>query len=245
MDPDERRDGARAQPPGTAAVTRLGREPAEFAIRDLSAKGMRLVGATRLVEGELVSVAFDAEGVDVTLDALVLRTEPQRSQVALEFRRVSPAAAAAIAHAIGKLRQRAGTVASVLVCHDDTETRAALERDILRLGRIARLCATLDDARDVIADPAVELSAVLLASTLPAAPLREVVEQLAADRPHVRRVLLFGEQLGSLDHAISSRIDAVLRMPSRMRPLARALGVDMNDSSLALLVPSDPGEPRR
>ncbi|MGE5186386.1 MAG: PilZ domain-containing protein [Acidobacteriota bacterium] len=245
MDRDERRDDPRAHPAGIATVTRLGREPADFAIRDLSGKGMRLVGATRLVEGELVSVAFDVDGLDVTLDAIVLRTEPQRSQSALEFRRVAPAVAAAIAHAIGKLRQRAGTAAAVLVCHDDAETRAALERDILRLGRIARACATLDEARTALADPAAELSAVLLASSLPGEPLRALVEQLAADHPQIRRVLLFGEQLGSLDHAISSRIDAVLRMPPRIRPLARALGIDMNDSSLALLLPRDPGEPRR
>jgi hypothetical protein len=225
--------------PEIATVRRLGHaEPAQFAIRDLSARGMRLVGPTRLVEGERVLVAFTAGGSELTLDAVVVRTEPQRSQVALEFGDLPKTAAVAIAAAIATLRRRVASAAAVLVCHGDAEPRAALERDILRLGRIATLCATAGEARSAL-ETATTFAAALIASNLPPAELRELVEQFATGYPHMRRVLLFGAQLGSIDHAISSRIDAVLRMPSRMRPLARALGIDTNDSSLALLLPTD------
>ena len=227
-------------PAGTAIVTRTDPDArAEFAIRDLSTKGMRLVGSTQLFEGERVRVSFTLDGAEVTLDARVLRTEPQRAQVALELQHVPPAVAAIIAHAIGALRKRAASATSVLVIHPDADTRAALERDILRVGRKATLHATIADAQPALDQATTACSAVLVASSLPAGEVSGLVATLATRHPHVRRVLLFGDQLESIDHEISSRIDAVLRMPSRIRPLARALGIDLNDSSLALLLDRD------
>ena len=231
-------------PVGTAVVMRAGSERAEFAIRDLSATGMRLVGNARLVEGERVRVTFSVEGAEVAVDAVVARTEPQRAQVALELPNVPPPAAAVIARAIAAMRQRAASASSVLVCHPDAETRAALERDILRLGRKATLFATVDEARAALDAPTAAFSAVLIAAGLPGDAVRELVDHLTARHPNVRRVMLFGERLESIDHAISSRIDAIVRMPSRIRPLSRALGIDSNDSSLALLLPDDPSKRR-
>ena len=241
----ERRASGRVNPVGTAIVMRAGSaERAEFAIRDLSAKGMRLVGNARLVEGERVRVTFSVEGAEVAIDAVVARTEPQRAQVALELQNVPPAAAATIARAIAAMRQRATSASSVLVCHPDAETRAALERDILRLGRKATLFASVDEARAALDAAGAAFSAVLIAAGLPGDAVRALVDHLTARHPHVRRVMLFGERLESIDHAISSRIDAIVRMPSRIRPLARALGIDSNDSSLALLMPDPSGKPR-
>ena len=222
-----------------ATVTRRrGGEQGEFAVRDLSISGMRLVGNLRLVEGERVLIAFELAGEQLQIEADVMRTEPQRAQVAVEFRATTAEIRAALARGIGTMidQMRAASAASVLIVHDDAAARAELEREVLRLGHKATLCASVGETRDALA---AKHKAILIGSSLPDAELRALLDQLVAEHPKMRRVLVFGEQIVPIDHAISSRIDAVLRTPWRQRPLGRALGIDSNDSSLALLLPEE------
>jgi hypothetical protein len=105
------------------------------------------------------------------------------------------------------------------------------------------VCATPLEATWALHDPAVSTEAIIIGDGRQSEPLGDLLSHLAETHPRVRRVLVFGDQLASLDHVSSRLVDAVIRTPLRSRPLARALGVTDADSSLMLL-PAD-SEPSR
>ena len=218
---------------GTAIVQRGPGERAEFAIRDLSAKGARLVGATRLVDGERVHVELEIDGAVVSLAAVVVRTDPQLSQAAIEFRDVPEAALDSIVRAIETMiaRARDSSAPRVLVVHPDEDVRAALERDLARLSRGAMLAASLDEGRAAAGE--------YLAAIIADAYAGELLPEVAERHPRARRIVLFGDQLGSVDRTWSAQVDAILRTPVRIRALSRALGITTTDSSIALLPQTD------
>jgi hypothetical protein len=233
----DRRDRGRVLSAGTAVIERgpkLG--AAVFEIRDLSPTGARLVGASRLVDGEVVRATLRLENDIVSLIAQVIRTDPQRAQIAIAFRDLPRLAAEKIAAAITAItsRQRASSAETVIVVHPDGDVRAALERDLLRVSRVTRNCATPLELTWALAEP-VRYTAVVIGGDLTTAEIRAIAQHLASHHPGVARVLLFGARLPSLDHATSSLVNAVLRTPWQIRALARAVGADLNDSSLALL----------
>jgi hypothetical protein len=238
----DRRDRRRVLSAGTALIERgPGRSAAEFEIRDLSSTGARLVGSSRLVDGEVVRVTLRLDNDVVSVIAQVIRTDPQRAQTAIAFRDVPRAAADRIAAAVTAMasRQRASSAETVLVVQPDGEVRAALERDLLRISRVARNCATPLELTWALSEP-VRYTAAIINGDLPAGDIRAIVQHLAADHPAIARVLLFGDRLPSLDHATSSLASSVLRTPWQIRALARAIGADLNDSSLALLIGKRP-----
>jgi hypothetical protein len=112
--------------------------------------------------------------------------------------------------------------------------RQALERELSRLGRGATLCATSLEAIRAVDDRAVNHVAVIIDATL-GDRVVDLVAHFADAHPQLRRVVLFGEQLGTVDSRIARRVDAVLRAPWRIRALSRAIGIDVTDSSIALL----------
>jgi hypothetical protein len=71
------------------------------------------------------------------------------------------------------------------------------------------------------------------------ARILELVRVLRDRYPGVKRALLFGDQLESIDHEVSRGVDAVLRTPWRIRALARAIGIDSADSTAAMLPQAD------
>jgi hypothetical protein len=234
----DRRDHTRALSAGTATLERgPARAAAEFEIRDISVTGARLVGPGRLAEGELVRATLRLETGAVAVIAQVLRTDPQRAQVAIAFRDVPADAADKIAAAIATMtaRQRASSAQTILVLHPREDIRAAVERDLLRISRATVACATPLELTWALTQP-VRYTAAIVAGDLPAAELRAIVHHLAEAHPAIARILLFGDRLPSLDHATSSLAQSLLRTPWQIRTLAKAVGADLNDSSLALLV---------
>jgi hypothetical protein len=240
-DTSDRRDRPRVRAAGKAWVLHDNAR-AEFAIRDISTSGARLIGATRLPEGVRVDVELKLDNDIVAVQAEVVRVDPQRAEVALAFRAVTARANELIARTIQALveRVRESGPPSVLVIHPDGETRAALERDLTHLDRSATLCASPLEAVWGVDDLSANHVAVIIGTTL-GERASELVVYFGDHHPHVRRILLFGDQLGAVDRAISNRVDAVLRTPWRIRALSRALGMDLADSSIALLA-TDPSE---
>jgi PilZ domain len=241
--PDDRRARPRAGLPGVAVILRAGSaDPVAFAIRDLSANGARLVGRVQLVDGERIRVLLKLEGVELLVEAEVVRTEPQNAQVAIAFRDLSSAAREMIEQTIDAMveRVRVASLLTVLIVGAPAETRGAIERDLAQLGRRSRPCATMLEAMWSLHDPSIRYEAVIVASDALGESLGALLEHLAEHHPTIRRLLLFGDQLKSVDHASSSRVDAVLRTPLRIRALARALGVGATDSSVGLLLSTEP-----
>lgn len=238
--PAERRGHPRAGRLGTATIVRArSTVTAEFNIRDLATGGARLIGRAQLVEGERIQVMLNLDGVMVSAAAEVLRTEPQNAQVAIAFRDLSREATEVIERAVAAMieRVRAGSPPTVLLLRAPAEARAAVERDLAQLGRAVRACATMLEAVWALDDPTVRYEAVVIASDMDREPLGELLKHLAERHPQLRRLLLFGDQLESVDRVAASRVDAVLRTPLRIRALARALGIRETDSSLAMLLP--------
>jgi hypothetical protein len=232
----DRRNRLRVRSVGTAILARASGQLEQFAIRDLSETGVRLIGNARLAETERVRVSLKLDSGTVLLIGEVVRTDPRNAQVAIAFREVSRDALRSIERAIEAMIDgvRVTSPAAVLVLHADNDVRAALERDLSRLDRAASLCATNLETMWSLHDQAANHIAIVIDGELPIDTLDALSHHLVENHPQVRRVLLFGEQLGSIEGTIASRIDAVLRSPWRIRALARAVGVDATDSSMVL-----------
>jgi hypothetical protein len=220
---------------GTARVAGV-----TYAVRDLSADGARLIGHGTLVEGHRVRLELTVAGVTNLVDGDVLRVDRQRSEAAVVFKNPSPAIRRWIEDSIGALieRVRAAGPPAVLVLGLPAARAAALERDLARLERAMRACATVDEALAALAEPD-RVCAAIVCSEAGNARIVELVRVLRHRYPGVRRALLFGEQLESIDHEVSRGVDAVLRTPWRIRALARAVGIDSADSTAAMLPQSD------
>ena len=225
---------------GTATVARTSDDPGVFAIRDIAIGGARLVGTTRLGEGEHVRVTLDLDGSIANVEAVVTRVDAQNQQTAIAFRSVSDDAARVIENAIDKLIRdgAAGSAPCVLVLHRDPDVRDALERDLSRLQRAAKPCATLLETMWALQHAPRGIVAIV-ASDQPRGQLAALLEHLSQHHPKLRRVLLFGDQLEPVAREVSSHVHAVLRTPWRIRALARALGINSADSSLAMLPASE------
>lgn len=237
MTTTNRRDRPRAGFVGKAIVIRRPGEESELSIRDLSSGGARLVGRVELAEGDRIGVALEIEGVIISTTALVVRTEPQNAQVAIAFDNLDRDARALIEGAVAALieRVRAASPPTVLILSASAETRATLERDLAQLGRASRPCATMLDAVWSLHDWSIRYEAIVLAREADPEPLGELLKHFAEQHPKLRRLLLFGSKLESLDHESSRRVDAVLRTPLRIRALSRALGILETESSVAML----------
>jgi hypothetical protein len=209
----------------TAVVHARYDERGTFAIRDLSATGARLVGQLRLAEGERVKVEVDIEGQVLVLTADVVRTDPQTSQIAVAFRDVSAEDVTRIERVVNAELDRVRTLtpSTVLVVHPDAEQRAALERDLARLGVAATGCGTLVELTWQLGDRAVRHETVIVSAEL--ADHAAIVQFLAQHHAQLRRVIIFGDQVRSLEHPTSGLVQAILRTPWHLRGLARALDI--------------------
>jgi len=220
-----------------AKLVRSDRTAIELAVRDLSTRGARLIGRGRAVAGERVRVVLELDGAAHDVIAEVTRTDPQRAEVEVAFLHLPASAAAAIerANAASLERVRAAAQPAVLVFGVSPEPRAAIERDLAKLDRTARCCSTLLETISALGDASSRCEAVVVASSAGAEVMTGLLDHLAQYHPRLRRVLLFGDQLASLDHAAARRVDAVLRTPWRIRALARAVGIESADNTLGLL----------
>jgi len=229
--PPDRRERPRLRSIGTAVLYRASGERAQLAIRDLSTNGARLVGATGAREGELVRVSLELDAQLVWLTAELTRTDTQNAQVAIAFRDLTPEGLQTIEAALDRAVARARELArsSVLVFHPDPEIRGQLERDLSLLERSPTSCATPLEVMWALHEP------VAHDTLIAPADARDLLTHVIEHAPAMRRVLLFDGALRSIDHELSNRVSAVLRTPWRIRTLARALAIDTNDSSMALL----------
>lgn len=226
---------SQVRPSGTARVGGV-----TFAVRDLSADGARLVGRGKLVEGHRLRLELTLDGATRPVEAEVLRVDRQRSEADVRFKALSAEARRWIEDTIGTLieRVRAAAPPAVIVLGLPAASAAALERDLARLERAMRPCATLDDAVAALAEPD-RVCAAIVCSEAGNARILELVRLLRARHPAIKRALLFGEQLESIDHEVSRGVDAVLRTPWRIRALARAIGIQSADSTAAMLPQGD------
>ncbi len=206
-----------------------------FATRDLSRSGARLVGHGHVAEGEYVRIEIAFANALVTLDATVARTDPQNAQVSVEFRPPSAETAAVLERELATLvdRTRTGAERCVIAIGLVPQTADALGRDLAQLGRRLHACVSMEEVKTALVDDEGRCDAVVVAAG--ADNLGPLLRWLVEHHPRVRRVLLHGEQLASIDHEASSRIEAVLRTPWRIRALARGLGIALPDASIALL----------
>jgi hypothetical protein len=213
---------------------------ATFAVRDLSAEGARLIGHGKLVEGSRVRLELTLEGVTNVVDAEVLRVDRQRSEAAVLFKNLTPVLRRWIEDSIGALiqRVRAAGPPAVLVLGLPPQRAAALERDLARLERSMRACSSVDEAAAALAEPD-RVCAAIVCSEAGNVRILALLRVLRERYPAVKRALLFGEQLESVDKEVSRGVDAVLRTPWRIRALARAIGIDSADSTAAMLPQSD------
>ena len=232
----ERRGRVRVVASGTARL--VGDDGGTFAIRDLAVDSARLVGRVPLVEGHRIRLELTLEGATKLVEADVLRVDRQRSEAAVMFRNPAPETRAWIEQCVTTLieRVRAAGPPIVIVCGLPAEPAAALERDLARLDHAMQLCAAESDVMAAVHGAERVCAVVVYAG---AEQIGELVTHLRDQHPAMRRVLLFGEQLESLDHDVSRGVDAVLRTPWRIRALARAIGIESADSTAAMLPASD------
>lgn len=232
----ERRGRVRVVASGTARLA--GSAGGTFAIRDLSVDSARLVGRVPLVEGHRIRLELTLEGAMKLVEADVLRVDRQRSEAAVMFRDPGPETRAWIEQCVTALidRVRAAGPPIVLVCGLPGEPAAALERDLARLDHAMQVCAGETDVMAALHETERVCAVVVYAETV---QIGELVTHLRDQHPAMRRVLLFGEQLESIDHEVSRGVDAVLRTPWRIRALARAIGIESADSTAAMLPASD------
>ncbi|HSN26050.1 MAG TPA: PilZ domain-containing protein [Kofleriaceae bacterium] len=222
----ERRGRVRVVASGLARV--VGHE-GKLAIRDLSTAGARLVGKVPLVEAHRIKLELVLEGGTAKLDADVVRVDRQRNEAAVVFKNLSEATRTWIDQCIDAViaRVRAAGPPLVLVHGLAEDAAATLERDLAKLEH-----AMQSYAPDALLERAV---ALVVAAALGNDAVRDVLAGAREKRPELRYVLVFGEQLESLDHAVSRDVDAVLRTPWRIRALAKAIGVESADSTSAML----------
>ncbi len=213
-----------------ATVTRASKESSRFAIRDLSGGGARLVGDTRLFEGELVWIRFELD-VPIEIAADVTKFDDQRKTADVTFRDVPPEAAAQIELAIAALISgvREAAPPTVLVLHPEVSVSSALERDLARIGVAARVLASAshDDLAWVLEDRAVKYIGVVISGA--SASLGPNLEYLENKQADLRRVVLYGDQITKHSHPAVGRVHAVLRTPWHFKGLSRALGVSMEN----------------
>jgi hypothetical protein len=213
-----------------ATVTRASKESSRFAIRDLSGGGARLVGDTRLFEGELVWIRLELD-VPIEIAANVTKFDDQRKTADVTFRDVPPEAAAQIELAIASLISgvREASPPTVLVLHPEVSVSSALERDLARIGIAARVLASAstDDLAWLLEDRAVKYIGVVISGALTS--LGANLEYLENKQPDLRRVVLYGDQITKNKHPAVGRVHAVLRTPWHFKGLSRALGVSMDN----------------
>jgi PilZ domain len=215
--------------PVVVTLTRAAKESGTFAVRDLSKTGARLVGPLDLFEGERVLLRIDLEE-PLQLGAEVVHVDRQRKVVEVAFRGATDDALTRIEQSIARLieRVRASAPPTVLIAHPAVDISSALERDLARVGVAARVCATLGELPEQLADDGVHFVGVILAGSFGDA-LGPVLQQLEDTRAELHRVILFGDQIEKIDHPAASRVAAVLRTPWRFKGLARALDVPSED----------------
>lgn len=230
---EERRRSPRIALPVRAFVRSHASAPrVEVGIRDLSVTGARLVGATELHVFEKLAVDLELPGDTVTVIAEVVRVDTQEAQAAVAFVEVAPQVRDAIDRAIASFLATVAQTAVpvVLVYGVEQDTGEALERDLAQLGRRAQLVANRLEIERTLADASVRCVGIVLGSD--ASDATDVLAFVAGSFPAVRRIVMFSQQLGALDRTASKLVDAVLRTPLRIRPLARALGIDADRSSM-------------
>lgn len=224
----------RISAPATTAtvVARLG-ETSVFSIRDLSRGGARLVGDLRLAEGERVHVILELDHHPIRLNAEVIRVDRQRSEVAVAFRGASEVTSELIGRSVDAMLDavRAATGPTVLVVHSSAEVSSALERDLVRLGLGARLGARPLEAIWQLEDEGVPYCGAILGGDLDPRTRADLLAHIEERHPDLRRVLVFGDRVESMEHACSARVHAVLRTPWQLRGLARSLGLGATSST--------------
>ena len=180
-----------------------------------------------------MKLELSLEGGSAVLDADVMRVDRQRHEAAVMFKNPSAETREWIERCIETVieRVRAAGPPLVLVHGMADEPAAALERDLAKLEHAMQRYAP-----DALTE---RVCALVVAAELGSEAVRDVIAAVREKRPELRYVLVFGEQLASLDHDVSRDVDAVLRTPWRIRALAKAIGVESADSTSAMLPMSD------
>jgi CheY-like chemotaxis protein len=202
------------------------------AVQDLSAGGVRVVGAVNLTRGERVRVILDQSGHSepLALAATVRRSERVDEGchcIALQFETVPDPVQDAVQRVVLRAfeRQRASSRKVVLVIDDEHEVRAALERDLNRLGYYVVSVAMPLDAIRCLLDGSTKIEVAFIDLGLGDTDGLDVIAYLADERPEIRRVVMSGKRMDELEREVSSgQAHALLKKPWQRASLQAAVG---------------------
>jgi len=195
-------------------------------VTDISGAGAKCV-VTRGVP------ALRDERVELTLAQLTVAARVVRVEqldatsdlLALQFvAAADPVEATVVQVMLRSLRVRSAAE-TVLVVDDEELIRSALSREMKRLGRAAMVVATAAEAVRAVQDDANGIAIVLVDLGLGESDGMDVVTYLAAEHPHLRRIVMSGQLFDALDSAVATgTAHAMLRKPWTQRSLKFALG---------------------
>src|SRR5690349_12827938 len=151
---------------------------------------MRLVGHLRPFEGDYLNADLVLDEATLHVSGRVVRTDPQRAELAIEFRALTDETRATIEAAVAALLERIRTsgAPTALVMQVPAETYGALARDLAHLDRRELACVTDADVFAALAQPC---EGIIVAGALGDAAIAALFERLAAEHPKLRRVVLF------------------------------------------------------
>jgi CheY-like chemotaxis protein len=230
-DVSDRRVHPRAKDPDVTARITTKAGSSDCAVENISAGGARLVASLAPATGERVQVRLAHPSIQpMTLAADVVRAEPLDASshvIAIKFASLSDPIHDAIQRIVLRAleRQRATARRTVLVVDDDAKVRAALERELNRLGYVAIAVAMPLEAVRCLQDPATNVEVAIVDLGLGQADGLDVIAYVAEQYPHVRRVVMSGQRIEDLAAEVAAgRAHAALEKPWQRGTLASVLG---------------------
>lgn len=237
----ERRHSFRVQVPGRASIFHKGKLCGYYAVHDVSIGGCLLRGGLALPVSEVVDVLLHLpHRAPLALSARVLRSEllassgkshePSASnsfEMGLRFEHTTPKAEDCLQDFVVETFARAkaddGLIA--LVVEPRHVERQGLVRTLRELGRRAIGVATALDAVQLLGREGEHVDTVFIEAESSSLPSLELVEFLAHNHPHVRRVLVGepSEIAASWVAQATGEVHALLETPCDQEAVHRVL----------------------
>lgn len=225
--PGDRRRFPRASIVGSAILLVGGRYIGTFLLENLSAGGASLRGAAKVAVGEQVRVLLQLYRSPrrLGLEAVVVRHADAHDQTAcaLRFIRTSEHVQSAIQSAIMQELHEGPPTRVVLVIDPLPFLATRMAQDLDSLGRQAVTVLTALDAITWLTPSDIAVDAVIVDADLDHVDGLSMLEFIAADYPHVRRVLLCESDTNFAIALMSGVVHALLPKPWSRERLAHAV----------------------
>lgn len=187
----ERRHSFRVPLTGRASLWTRNRLLGHYALRDLSIGGCALAGGPACQPGSHVDLVLHlAERPALWLSAEVRRTKDD--QLGLAFERTAARAEDRLQDMVVEVytRMHADTDHFALVIEPGMQSRSSIVQRLDALGERAVGVATPLDAVQMLLESGERVHSVFIGPARPEMPSHELVEFMARNYPHVRRVLV-------------------------------------------------------